>query len=188
MSTTKSERRFVYRVDADDNIVFVNSDWESFAQENLASQLTSEAVCGRPLSGFVAGWETQHLYHVIIESARRDRRTIVIPFRCDGPGVRRFMELTVTPRPVGHVQFEGRVVREETRTTVRLLDPSACRNEEYVVMCGWCKRVDVSSDWLEVEEAVRRLALFNSTALPQITHGMCVDCEERMSHAIDEAG
>jgi hypothetical protein len=32
--------------------------------------------------------------------------------------------------------------------------------------------------WVEVEEAVRELWLFERTQLPQITHGVCPDCQE----------
>jgi hypothetical protein len=57
---------------------------------------------------------------------------------------------------------------------------------ERVVVCGWCKRVDVSGDWLEVELAVTRLGLFNLTRLPQITHGICVDCRKRVRRELPE--
>jgi len=89
------ERDFTYRVNADDRIVSVNSDWLSFARENQASHLSVKTVVGRPLSQFVTCKEMQHLYDTIIEKVRRTRRTIVIPFRCDGPTVRRSHSATV---------------------------------------------------------------------------------------------
>lgn len=179
MSPSKLERTFVYRIDAGDLVVYVTPEWEAFANENKAPELTSEAVCGQPLSSFVVNMETRHLYRVMVDSVRRDRRTIVVPFRCDGPDVRRFMELTVSPRPDEHVQLEGRIVREEYREPVRLLDSSVSRTDEFVVLCSWCKRADVTGDWVEVEEAVKLLELFNSLELPQITHGICPECLER---------
>ena len=188
MALTTSERTFIYQVDADNRVVFVTPEWESFAQENQASHLDSETVCGQSLFGFVSDAETRHLYQMLIDKVRQGRRTIVIPFRCDGPHVRRFMELTISPWTDGQIQFEGRIVREEDRETVSLLDPSVSRSDEYVVVCSWCKRVDVSGAWVEVEEAVRALTLFDAIDLPQITHGMCVDCATRIGDQIDDAG
>ena len=182
---TTPERTFVYNIDASNRVVSVTPEWESFAQENQASQLTPEAVCGEPLFRFVCDKETRHLYEMIIERVRRDRRTIVVPFRCDGPSVRRFMELTVSLSSDGNVQFEGRIVSEEDRETVSLLAPAVRRNTEFVVVCSWCKRVKTSGEWLEVEEAVRQLSLFHADDLPRISHGMCVDCLERVRHELE---
>jgi hypothetical protein len=52
-------------------------------------------------------------------------------------------------------------------------------------MCGWCKRVDVSARWLEVEAAVEALRLFDEETLPRISHGICPECE---SHLLDAFG
>ncbi|MEO2032810.1 MAG: hypothetical protein ABGZ35_12060 [Planctomycetaceae bacterium] len=181
------ERDFTYRVNADDRIVSVNSDWLSFARENQASHLSVKTVVGRPLSQFVTCKEMQHLYDTIIEKVRRTRRTIVIPFRCDGPTVRRFMELAISSCTDGDVQFTGRLIREEPREAVSFVDSTVDRTDEFVVMCSWCKRVEASGRWLEVELAVRRLNLFDHKEMPQITHGICGDCAERVLSEIDDA-
>lgn len=181
-------RTFAYCVDADNRVVSVTPEWVSFARENEASTLTPETVCGRPLFHFIADKETRHLYELIIDKVRRTHCAVVIPFRCDGPGVRRFMELTIAPWMDTQVQFEGRIVGEEDRDVVELLDPSRSRSDEYVVVCSWCKRVEVCGDWLEVELAVRRMGLFEAIGLPQLTHGICADCEERIRQEIENAG
>jgi hypothetical protein len=121
------ERDFTYRVNADDRIVSVNSDWLSFARENQASHLSVKTVVGRPLSQFVTCKEMQHLYDTIIDMVRRARRTIVIPFRCDGPTVRRFMELAISSCTDGDVQFTGRLIREEPREAVSFVDSTVDR-------------------------------------------------------------
>ena len=53
-------------------------------------------------------------------------------------------------------------------------------------MCGWCKRVAVPPDrWLEVEEAVAALALFDEPRPPQLTHGVCEECSSRLSDILE---
>jgi hypothetical protein len=35
-------------------------------------------------------------------------------------------------------------------------------------------------EWLEVEEAIPRLQLFEQDHMPQITHGICGECERQV--------
>lgn len=56
------------------------------------------------------------------------------------------------------------------------------RSEEFVIICSWCKLVEVESGWLEVEEAIDKLGLFDEPVLPRISHGCCSPCFERMGH------
>jgi hypothetical protein len=57
-----------------------------------------------------------------------------------------------------------------------------------VRVCGWCKKVDVGGSWAEVEEAVTRLRLFDRPLLPQLTHGICEGCYDRMVETLREPG
>jgi hypothetical protein len=55
-------------------------------------------------------------------------------------------------------------------------------------VCGWCKRTpDANGEWLEIEQALLRLALFQQTALPVITHGICEYCQCVMTAALEDA-
>jgi hypothetical protein len=47
-------------------------------------------------------------------------------------------------------------------------------------MCGWCDRFLVDGEWVEVEEAVARLGLFQLPEMPAISHGVCPDCTEML--------
>jgi hypothetical protein len=176
MNSHCSQRVFNYRVNAEDRIDHVSSEWLDFARENDASDLDSEAVIGQPIFHFVSNEETRHLYEMILDRVRSRGNEVRVPFRCDGPSVRRFMELEVSPGPHGQVLFQGRIVREEDRPPVPLLDSSINREDDFLKICSWCKRVQAEGEWLEVELAVERLELFSSQHLPQLTHGICEDC------------
>jgi hypothetical protein len=65
---------------------------------------------------------------------------------------------------------------EEWESPQPLLDPEVPRSEEMVEMCGWCDRFEVDGEWVEVEEAAKRLQLFNRPTLPALSHGICPDC------------
>jgi hypothetical protein len=44
-------------------------------------------------------------------------------------------------------------------------------------MCSWCRRVRLdAARWVEVEDAVAELRLFEDVRPPQISHGVCPIC------------
>lgn len=173
---------FVYDVDAGNRLVAVGHGWEDFAVSNGAPGLSSESVLGRPLLSFFASVETRHIYGLLLDQVRASGATIKIPFRCDGPAVRRYMELTISLQPPEQVRFESRIVREEPRPPVRLLEAGVERGEDFVVICSWCKLVEVEGGWLEVEEAIDKLGIFDEPVLPRISHGCCSPCFEHLRH------
>ncbi len=176
-------RLFIYHIDAGDIITAVNDAWDEFALENEAPHLTRQGVIGRALWDFIAGAETQHLYRILFQRVRESRQPIVIPFRCDAPDRRRHMEMHLMPEEDGGITFTNRVLRLEKRPVVRLLERSAPRSSDFVTMCGWCKKLRLPDGrWAEVEEAIRSLGLFDAYPVPQISHGICPDCYDRVTN------
>lgn len=94
------------------------------------------------------------------------------------------MVLEISPGTNRQVQFTVRTTRQDERKRIALLDPLVNRTGEHLLMCSWCKRVNVVGNWLDVELAVKQLELFNETSLPQITHSICNDCYAWMRHEI----
>ncbi|HVP29335.1 MAG TPA: hypothetical protein VMW35_09270 [Myxococcota bacterium] len=171
----------VYLVDARDRIRSVGPGWVGFAKANSAPELTPEAVVGRSLWDFVAGLEVRHLYRILLEKVRSLRRRVAVPFRCDAPDLRRFVELVMLPSDGRDVEFRVRILRQEPRAFVRLLDASAPRSDELLRICSWCKRVLLPGEEpMEVEDAVARLDLFDRRELPGLTHTICPACERQL--------
>ena len=169
-------RQFICRVDAEDRIAFVDASWAAFAEENGAPALTAESVRGTPLWNYVSENVTQEFYRIFMRKVRATGRTIVVPFRCDGPECRRFMEMSILPLGNGALEFRSALLREEARPRVDLLDPDFPRTDQLLTLCAWCKKVKLAG-WVEVEESVRQLGLFEQARLPQITHSVCPACE-----------
>jgi len=181
MFTSTFRTQYLYRIDSEDRIVWVNADWVAFAEENHAPELTREAVKGRSLFDFISGAETRQLYRVVMERVRASGQTAVLPFRCDGPAVKRLMELAIRLGPNGGIEFASHMIRTEQRRRVPLLDASFRRSREWLHLCSWCKRVQVESgEWVEPEEAVRRLGLFLQPELPRTSHGICLECKDML--------
>ena len=183
----RTHAEFGYRIDRDDRIVSVDVPWLAFARENDLSDLDEAAVLGRPVLAFISDAETRHLYELAFARVRATGRGIVLPFRCDSPTLRRYMELDISALSDAGLSLVGRLLWIEERPHVALLDVTTPRTRASLVICSWCKRVRMPDGWREVEHAVAQLRLFDSALLPQLTHGICEACRDRVLGALAQA-
>jgi hypothetical protein len=175
-----------YCVNAEDKISSVNHEWLSFAEANEGRTLLPPGILGRSLWAFVGDMETQHIYGVLHRRVRAHGRSVRLSFRCDAPERRRLLQLDILPQRDQELLYRVRTLKQEFRELVPLLDPRRPRQESFVRMCGWCKRVAVGPrKWLEVEEAVAALDLFDEPRPPQLTHGICESCSDRLSAVLN---
>jgi len=169
-----------YAIDEQDHLVKVDAGYYSFAEENgWADAGTS---LGRSLWDYVAGEDLKKVQRLLLRRIRDEVGDVELPFRCDGPGVRREMKIRILARPGGRaVLFSASLRSEQEREAFQpLLDPSAPRGEDTLPMCGWCDRFEVEGEWVEVEDAARRLGLFERDEMPTLNHGICPDCNEML--------
>jgi len=168
---------YMYRITPDDLIEFVNDAWIRFAEENGTPTLP-QAVIGTSLWEHISGHEVVHLSMQLVAKIRQTKTEVSVPFRCDSPSMRRFMRMKIVPLAQGRIEFCTWVEREEPfQEPILLLDPCATKSPaELVRMCAWCKKIDKHGCWLEVEDAIEQLRLFDRLTLPAITHGICDAC------------
>ena len=93
---TDEETNFVQRIDATDNICYVNTAWCRFAEENGCPDLPQQVI-GTPLWNWIAGKETKHILRQLLAKVRSTQSSIELPFRCDSPAIRRFLRLQIQP-------------------------------------------------------------------------------------------
>jgi hypothetical protein len=169
--------RFEYDIDDQDIIQNVSRNWWSFANNNDGYNLKLEAVVGHLLWDFISGAEARHYYGLLFQKVRRDRCSISLPFRCDAPDCRRYMQLSIHPGESDSLQFVSELMREVPRPPVALLDQCLMRGKDFVTLCAWCKRVHCECDqWLEAEAAMEQLNLQDQSTLPNIRNGLCGTC------------
>jgi hypothetical protein len=173
----------LFRIDRRDDIVFVNDAWTRFALDNEAPELVADFVLGRSLWDFVADATTRQLYAAVLRRVRSGS-SVRFPLRCDSPSVRRYLEMSVGPREGATVQFETRLVAAETRPHQVLWKRATPSSTDLLLVCGWCKRVNVSSEWLEVEDALVHLNAFDHPQTPPVTHGICPRCVDAVLSAL----
>jgi hypothetical protein len=98
------------------------------------------------------------------------------------------MRLAVAPLGEGRIEFTSQLLKAEKRDPVSLLKASS-RTEEVLTICSFCKKVAVDrTEWIEIEDALAKLKLFNKDRMPSITHGICPECHNRVMEKLGGAG
>lgn len=162
--------------------------WSQFARANQGEGL--ERVVGRPLWEFISGAEAQESYRLFHEALLSGRaEQIVLRYQCDGPAVRRAMQLELRLLRGGvepQVRYTSTVLGEEARRPVAVLGakamgaraPGGAAGEGATVVriCSYCRRVSVPGGgvWLaaEVYEAQ------GGSSDVVLSHGLCRECRE----------
>jgi hypothetical protein len=100
------------------------------------------------------------------------------------------MVLELSPLPDHAVGFSSWIEGEEPREHMVLLDPDRKVDaDSQLKMCAWCKRIQTGpSGWLELEDALAELGLFNLNPLPKILHSVCRSCQDLVLREMEEAG
>lgn len=176
-----------YRVDAHDRILSVGGPWDEFANDNSGEAATARQVVGRGLFEFITDATTQHLYRQMLARARAGR-DLRFTYRCDSPDTRRLMAMEMRlVDSAGVVEFRSAPLQEQPRAPVHFpqADGTSDEPERLQRACGWCNRLEVDGEWMEVEDAMQRLRLLEHAAPPTVTHGMCEDCLARMLAELD---
>lgn len=163
-------------VDAHDRIIRVGPAWDAFALDNDGGDAVSGNLLGRPLMHFLTGDAVRYLYRSLFVRVRRTGCTISLPFRCDSPVLRRYMTMHLVPCRRDGIELRSQVLGVEPRDEVRFLDRHQPRSEEYLQVCSWCRKVRLDKGWVEVEEAIAALHLFEAPELPNVSHGVCPNC------------
>jgi hypothetical protein len=89
------------------------------------------------------------------------------------------MEITLIENKF--ISFKSWIIKEEPREFIDLLNAQRESSQEFLKICSWCKLVEVTTDeWVDVEEAIKILGLFEQLPLPQLTHGMCLMCSKEL--------
>lgn len=170
-----------YRINGEDEIIFLNEEWTRFALANNAPEFIAENILNRNLWDFIADDTTRELYQKLIEKVRAGH-PIDFNFRCDSSDVRRFSEMKITLLENNHIQFDTFLIKTEERVRQNVFHKDVPRSETILIVCSWCKKIEMQNGvWQEIEEAVSVLELFETENLPQLSHGMCLACYEAIT-------
>jgi hypothetical protein len=182
----RDQIKYRYRVNREDVLTWVDSWWLAFARENGAPELSAQNVMGRQLWDFLDDEATRGIYQQLHHRVRASGQSVVVPFRCDSPNLRRHMRLTICPGEEGDLLYESQLLRVEAGVHYRVLDPEEPRGKSFLTICSCCKRALLETHgWLEMDEAVLRSGIFDRKRLPQLRYSFCDECREAAISCVD---
>jgi hypothetical protein len=188
---------FIYHTNQKKIITDLNEAFAAFAKENWRPDFKRTDLVGKSLLSQITDPATKHLYSILLERLRETNQPLTLPYRCDSPDIKRYMEMTITPATDGIVEWNSRILNEEPRPPVPLLDIRQERHEKWLRVCSWCKRCSVpewlaeqvdsppAESWIELEELMPLLGGLASAGMPMITHTACPDCYEKVLSSIE---
>lgn len=167
-----------YRLDSKDFITFVNEDWNSFALENGAPELTGTQVLQKIIWDFIAGSEIRALYRLIFQRVRSANIRPEILYRCDAPELKRFMKMDIFLCETGEIQCDHFLLKESVRERFFEIELSPQeKSSRLLIMCSVCKKVRITEEhWEEIEWVIKDSELFLQSKIPKISHGLCNTC------------
>jgi hypothetical protein len=169
-----------YAIDEADRLMEASEAYFDFAGQN---EYPTAGLCvGSLLWDSVSDSTTRLVQRSLVRRVRRFGRTLTLPFRCDGPSVRRELTLEIGRRAeTGWIQFSAATISEVQRPRQALLDLGQARGDRTITMCSWCDRFMVDRVWVEIEQAVSDLGLTKGSDLPSITYALCDRCDGMLS-------
>jgi len=176
----------VYRVNDRDEIVLVDDAWDRFAGANAGHRVLAREVLHHSLWDFVVDATTRKIYRQVLQRVR-DGRSVAFRFRCDSPDRRRLLEMRIARCEDATIEFSTSTIEEEARPHLAVLDTGIVHSKELVKACGWCGRINVGHSWIEIEEALGHLRLFEGPVPPMLSHGVCEKCYGNMAAALVES-
>jgi hypothetical protein len=192
MDMSPASHSVSYRSDRNGRLEWVNEGWLLFAAANGGRALEPARVRGRVLWEFVSDPTIVHLYRMIVQRLRAGGPPVRFHFRCDAPTLRRLSAMEISGDREGAVHFDVTPVLEQPQIAAPRVE-AAPGEAALMRVCAWCKRVEMPADvWIEPEEVVSALSLFDCPTFPGLTHGMCPRCygvfDQQLDMREEEAG
>jgi hypothetical protein len=177
-----------YRLNRRDLLVFVDEGWARFAREAGADELLPPGVLNRSIWEFVTDPRLRLLQAELLRKTRSTRKPIRLPFHCDSPNLRRWMEMELQSAAGGEVTVTTTLVWEDARPPVAFLDarpPGLQGPLEELGICGWCNSVQYEDGpWQSVEALLRaRPGWPEAGANVEVHHRLCPGCDTTLAAA-----
>ena len=131
-------------------------------------------LIGTNLFSCIADEMTKLFYHTLFAEVSRERRDIRLPYRCDGPDIRR--EMTIAVLPDSHDRLTIVSIVNEVSEIGR--PDFTCDAKSPQVRCSCCNSVLIDGTWHDSREAqLSGGALeLNEEGQAPVCYGICPVC------------
>lgn len=176
-----------YALDHRDRILWVGETWDEWARASSAPHLLTSEVVGRSLWTLIGDARLRALLGILLAKVRRSHAPLRLPFRCDAPDEKRWMEIEICAGPRDTVVMRTEQIdaspREVPPSMEWRLATDADEDDRVLWICSWCNAVLSRDDrWIELEEDLA-LDPRRYEPTPAVAHRLCGRCERRLEAA-----
>jgi hypothetical protein len=175
--------RVEFNLNAQKEIVSVGHEWDRFALENGAPELTGDKVIGRPLLDFVTGNVTRQFVMALLDLVQHGKPAIELDYRCDSPRERRFMRMRVARLATGEIHFLHQTLRTELRDHRVYIATAKQRSRHTPIRCSMCNLIKPAHHWVEPDQLPFRERGSKSEIL--VIYGICNSCAAQLHDLVD---
>lgn len=173
-----------YVLDRSNVITDVGGAWDDFATQNEGGSVLRHLVLGTRLLNHVTGDTSRSYVEAVLDATRVLGRQRALPYRCDAPRFKRYMEMQIEPLAADGLRVSHRVLRvEPLARSVRFAALSNTMQERLLVRCTMCNRIRDFNTWHEPDEALDRQLVQGSEPNP-VVYGVCPGCREKLSRDV----
>jgi hypothetical protein len=173
-----------YLLDPDDVVRPVGDGWAAFADAGEADELV-DGPTGTLWDG-IGDDDVRDLWRTAVARVRDHRRPVEFDFRCDGPSVRRWYRMTITPRADGALRFRSVLTADMERPDVAALhrDARVPSDRPVVQVCCWCAEASDGDRWHTLEEVLAAAGALDTDVVAPISYGICPRCRASVAAAM----
>ncbi|WP_323763714.1 hypothetical protein [Marinovum sp.] len=161
-----------FSLDPSNKVVEVSPDWDDAARDRGGAAMLRQGVVGRSLWDFVNGSETRSYLNALFFWSRQTGRTLVLPYRCDAPGLRRDCQMMISAADAGGLEVRHELLGVAEVPGHHLLPPGSAARQ-----CSQCLNWDSPDGWYDRTLSVPARDLF-------VHYVICPSCRQAANRAV----
>lgn len=128
-------------------IVSVGNNWDRFAHENGGEILTGDYVIGTSVWDYIKGDTTRMWFDTLLQFVSLRKELVERPYRCDSPGIKRFMNLRVSCEDSGLIKLDHIILKTEIQEKPVFFQYTSEIVNNVKFRCSICGRVSSKGRW-----------------------------------------
>lgn len=171
-----ADNPIVYTLDHADRIISVGGPWDEFACDNGGETILSSNIIGQSILTFISGDVTRMWICAVLQHVRACNKLLDRPYRCDSPGLKRFMQMRAVPEGNRVIRLEHRLISTEQRTVPVNIQHCGKKSTHARTRCSVCGYIKTNSMW--TEPTAEQYTSMNTI---YVTYSICEKCSRSMS-------
>lgn len=117
----------------------------------------------------------------IFEKVRTKQKIFSTSYRCDNDNYVRYFDLNIIPLKGNQIKLEHILTKQiKRKTNLKNFKQSS----KTYKMCAWCNKILYKNNYIEMEDAINEIKIFNDEGIPNFTHGICDSCKLKLENEI----